>query len=173
MSKGYESPLAFEITPRITHAFRWCHSPPKTYFLPTIYLGGGFKYFLNCHPYLGEDEPILTHIFSDGLVQPPTSLCRENFMFLYMSPIKLTSQSIGIPLTEPKHCCWGDSRTPGHHILTKWGWHAYKNAFFTHHNSHSESYCWWFRNPANHLIGMFIPLFTKFYVCQVVQDFFH
>ena len=32
------------------------------------------------------------------------------------------------------------------------------------------------RNPANQLIGslcMFIPLFTRFYICKVVQDFFH
>ena len=37
-------------------------------------IGGGFKYFFYFHPYLGKkithfDE----HIFSDGLVQPPTS----------------------------------------------------------------------------------------------------
>ena len=35
-------------------------------------LGGGFKYFL-FSPLFGEDEPILTHIISDGLVQPPTT----------------------------------------------------------------------------------------------------
>ena len=34
-------------------------------------LGGGFKYFW-CSTLLGEDEPILTHIFPKGLVQPPT-----------------------------------------------------------------------------------------------------
>ena len=37
--------------------------------------GGGFKYFLGVFtPKLGEDEPILTIIFSRGLVQPPTRL---------------------------------------------------------------------------------------------------
>ena len=35
-------------------------------------LGGGFTYFL-FPPLFGEDEPILTNIFSNGLVQPPTS----------------------------------------------------------------------------------------------------
>ena len=38
------------------------------------YLGGGFKYVFMCTPKIGEDEPILTHIFSNGLVQPPTRL---------------------------------------------------------------------------------------------------
>ena len=37
-----------------------------------IFLGGGAKYFL-CSPLPGEDEPNLTNILSDGLVQPPTS----------------------------------------------------------------------------------------------------
>ena len=31
------------------------------------------KYSFIFTPKLGEDEPILTHIFSKGLVQPPTS----------------------------------------------------------------------------------------------------
>ena len=31
------------------------------------------KYFLEFSPLFGEDEPILTEYFSDGLVQPPTS----------------------------------------------------------------------------------------------------
>ena len=33
--------------------------------------------------------------------------------------------------------------------------------------SYINSYCWWFRNPANRLIGSwFIPLFTRFYTSQ-------
>ena len=38
--------------------------------------GDGFKDFWNFHPEkFGEDEPILTHIISDALVnQPPTGL---------------------------------------------------------------------------------------------------
>ena len=44
-----------------------CHE--KSFDLFTII--GGFKHFY-FHPYLGK-IPILTHIFSDGLVQPPTS----------------------------------------------------------------------------------------------------
>ena len=35
-------------------------------------LVGGFKYVLFFTPKIGEDEPILTHTFSAGLVQPPT-----------------------------------------------------------------------------------------------------
>ena len=31
-----------------------------------------FRYFLIFIPKIGEDEPILTSIFSNGLVQPPT-----------------------------------------------------------------------------------------------------
>ena len=38
-----------------------------------IHLGVGFEHFLFSPGILGEDEPILTHIFSNGLVQPPTS----------------------------------------------------------------------------------------------------
>ena len=40
-------------------------------------LGGGcFKYFWNFHPEnWGKKPPIDEHIFSDGLAQPPTSLC--------------------------------------------------------------------------------------------------
>ena len=34
--------------------------------------GGCFKRFLCCTPKIGEDEPILTHIFQMGL-KPPTS----------------------------------------------------------------------------------------------------
>ena len=34
--------------------------------------GGGNSNIFYFHPILGEDEPNLTHIFSDGLVQPPT-----------------------------------------------------------------------------------------------------
>ena len=37
--------------------------------------GGGNSNILLCSPRkIGEDEPILTHIFSNGLVQPPTRL---------------------------------------------------------------------------------------------------
>ncbi len=35
-------------------------------------------------------------------------------------------------------------------------------------------YCGWFRNPANQLrLVVEIPLFTRFYTSQVVQDIFH
>ena len=34
-------------------------------------------------PKIGEDEPILTHIFSNGLVQPPTSNCSCLQAFLF------------------------------------------------------------------------------------------
>ena len=36
------------------------------------FLVGGFKYFWYFHPYFGEMAPILTNMFSKGLVQPPT-----------------------------------------------------------------------------------------------------
>ena len=35
-----------------------------------------------------------------------------------------------------------------------------------------SKYCWWFRNPAKQLM-VNIPLFTRFYTSQEVQDFFH
>ena len=45
------------------------------------YLGGGnSKIFGIFNPKLGEDEPILTAYFSDGLVQPPTSYIWLIFM---------------------------------------------------------------------------------------------
>ena len=37
------------------------------------YLGGVFKYLLFSPRSKWEDEPILTHIFAKGLVQPPSS----------------------------------------------------------------------------------------------------
>ena len=32
------------------------------------------SFVFECSPLLGEDEPILTHILSPGLVQPPTTV---------------------------------------------------------------------------------------------------
>ena len=37
-----------------------------------LFLGGGFKYFWNFHPYLGKMNPFWRAYFSKGLVQPPT-----------------------------------------------------------------------------------------------------
>ena len=39
-------------------------------------------------------------------------------------------------------------------------------------NYFSFMYCWWFRNPAPADMAH-IQLFTRFYTCQLVQDFFH
>ncbi len=37
-------------------------------------------------------------------------------------------------------------------------------------NSRTESYAWWFRNPANRVDMVNITFFTRFYICRV-QDF--
>ena len=43
------------------------------------FLGGGNSNIFYLHPYLGKIQ-ILTNIFSNGLVQPPTSFCLGQHM---------------------------------------------------------------------------------------------
>ena len=53
-------------------------------------LGGGFKDFLNFHPYLGEMIQFDgSHIFQIGLVQPPTSNSFLPWIFLHAFNSKL------------------------------------------------------------------------------------
>jgi len=80
--------LAFPPPHRSHHSpVRWCHCPKAGWWVvqkeswehalraprPLVNnnLGGGNSNIFYVHPYLGK-IPILTHIFSDGLVQPPT-----------------------------------------------------------------------------------------------------
>ena len=51
-----------------------------------ILLGGGVHFFLYVHPYLGK-IPILTNIFSKGLVQPPTSISCVCLHHVFFPPV--------------------------------------------------------------------------------------
>ena len=58
-SKQWEKSIAIKAS---------CHTPGRKRMAPETHI------FVIFTPKIGEDEPILTSIFSTGLVQPPTSI---------------------------------------------------------------------------------------------------
>ena len=67
--------------PRWTQKMYWTFSGTRVIFQPWPpgdWCGGFFKYFLEFSPRkLGKMKPFLTNVFSNGLVQPPTSRSLE------------------------------------------------------------------------------------------------
>ena len=59
-----------------------------------VILGGGKSKILYVHPFLGKSSN-LTHIFADGLVQPPTSIVR---VYIYISIIRLPVIKVGMTM---------------------------------------------------------------------------
>ena len=62
-----------------------------------VYLGGGFKLRFIFTPKIGEDEPILTHMFQMGTVQPPT----RYFVAYYNLLTTPSSPTTTFPIPDP------------------------------------------------------------------------
>ena len=114
----------------------------------------GFQRFFIFHPYLGK-IPILTNIFQMSWNHQLVT-CWGLFTF-----------SLSI--------CWVPRVWKKHNQI--YGIHDPLWVFKSVAAMHSklqlkflgvESYCWWFRNPANPLICVSIPLFAGFWTSQVV-----
>jgi len=122
----------------ITHAFRRCHSPPKKRFNLSNYLSRWwFQIFFNFHLYL-EKIPILTNIFQMGWNRQLFMSLTSCFFTCHLAHISTHRD----PMTEPKRLLLRCTRTPGHHILTKWWSMPTKRMSPTKTNSGSHLLRW-------------------------------